>query len=120
MGDRDGGIALAFPAGSVVQAKVGISFVSIANARLNRHTLAGWDFTGTSQAARAAWNALLARIQVGGGTTDQQTTFYTALYHSLLHPNVFSDVNRQYRGFDGQVHTLPSGQATQYANFWPS
>jgi len=112
-----GGIALAFPTGSVVQAKVGISFVSVANARANRDTLAGWDLAGTRQASRAEWNTLLTRIQIGGGSTAEQTTFYTALYHSLLHPNVFSDSNRQYRGFDGQVRTLPVGQGDQYANF---
>jgi len=113
----DGGIALAFPAGTVVRAKVGISFVSVTNARNNRDTLTGWDLAATQQAARADWNALLSRIQIGGGSPDQQTMFYTALYHSLLHPNVFSDANRQYRGFDGQVHTLPAGQGEQYANF---
>ncbi|SMD25173.1 GH92 family glycosyl hydrolase [Kibdelosporangium aridum] len=113
----DGGIALSFPAGTVVQAKVGISFVSVANARANRDTLTGWDLAGTRQAAVTAWNTLLNRIQIGGGTVDQQKMFYTALYHALLHPNVFSDANRQYRGFDGVVRTLPAGQGDQYANF---
>ena len=53
---------------------------------------------------------------MSGGTASQLTTFYTALYHSLLHPNVFSDVNGQYIGFDGQVHSVASGHA-QYANY---
>ncbi|MEU8331394.1 GH92 family glycosyl hydrolase [Micromonospora sp. NPDC048839] len=113
----DGGVALTFPSGSVVQAKVGISFVSVANARANRDTLSSWDVTTVRTAARAAWNQLLGRMRIGGGTTDEQKTFYTALYHSLLHPNVYSDANRQYRGFDGQVRTLPTGQDDQYANF---
>ncbi|RQW98088.1 GH92 family glycosyl hydrolase [Micromonospora inaquosa] len=113
----DGGIALTFPSGSVVQAKVGISFVSVANAQLNRDTLASWDISTVRTAARTAWNDLLGRVRIGGGTVDQQKTFYTALYHALLHPNVFSDANRQYRGFDGQVRTLSTGQDEQYANF---
>ncbi|MFI7209834.1 GH92 family glycosyl hydrolase [Micromonospora maritima] len=113
----DGGIALTFPTGSVVQAKVGISFVSVANARANRDTLTSWDVTTVRTAARTAWNQLLGRVRIGGGTADEQKIFYTALYHSLLHPNVFSDANRQYRGFDGQVRTLPTGQDDQYANF---
>ncbi len=113
----DGGIALTFPSGSVVQAKVGISYVSVANARANRDTLSGWDVATVRTAARTAWNQLLGRVRVGGGTADEQKIFYTALYHSLLHPNVFSDANRQYRGFDGQVRTLPTGQDDQYANF---
>jgi predicted alpha-1,2-mannosidase len=113
----DGGLALSFPAGAVVRARVGISYVSVAGARLNRDTVTGWDLAAMRQAARAEWNALLSKIQIAGGTTDQQTMFYTALYHALLHPNVFGDADRRYRGFDGVVRTLPAGQAEQYANF---
>lgn len=105
-------------AGQVVQTKVGLSFVSVANATANR--LAenpGWDFAGVRQATHDAWNRLLGRIQVSGGTTDRVVMFYTALYHSLLHPNVVSDSNGQYLGFDNRVHSLSSGQAAQYGNF---
>ncbi|GIF73064.1 GH92 family glycosyl hydrolase [Asanoa siamensis] len=112
-----GGIALSFPAGAVVRARTGISYVSVANARLNRDTVTGWDLAVMQATAQAQWNALLSRIQVTGGTAAQQTTFYTALYHALLNPNLFSDANRQYRGFDGVVRTLPDGQGDQYANF---
>jgi predicted alpha-1,2-mannosidase len=112
-----GGIALTFPAGSAVRARAGISYVSVANARLNRDTVTGWDLAAMQQAAKARWNTLLARIQVTGGTAAQQTMFYTALYHALLNPTLFSDANRQYRGFDGVVRTLPAGQGGQYANF---
>ncbi len=52
----------------------------------------------------------------GGGTKDQQVQFYTALYHALLHPNTFSDVNGQYTGFDGKVHTTDPGHV-EYATF---
>jgi predicted alpha-1,2-mannosidase len=112
-----GGIALTFPAGAVVRARAGISYVSVANARLNRDTVTGWDLAVMQQAAHTEWNSLLSRVQVAGGTVDQQTMFYTALYHALLNPNVFGDANRQYRGFDGVVRTLPDGQGEQYANF---
>lgn len=113
----DGGIALTFPAGTVVKAKVGISFVSLANARVNRDSLSSWDLAAVEQAAKTSWNSLLTGIQIGGGTLDNQKTFYTALYHSLLHPNVFSDSNGQYLGFDNVVHTVPAGQSAVYANF---
>ena len=63
----------------------------------------------------ARWNALLGRIAVRGGTTAQQHTFYTALYHSLLFPNVVSDVNGDYAGSDGRVHTAHGRD--EYANF---
>ncbi|WP_410672220.1 lectin [Amycolatopsis sp. cmx-4-68] len=101
-----------------VQAKVGISYVSVANAVANRAAdIPAFDFAATKQAAHDSWNQLLGRIQVAGGTAAQQRVFYTALYHSLLHPNVFSDRNGQYIGFDNQVHTVASGHSAHYANF---
>jgi putative alpha-1,2-mannosidase len=54
-------------------------------------------------------------VQVSGGSPVDERTFYTALYHSLLHPNVFSDVDSRYVGFDGVVRTAEG--RTQYANF---
>jgi predicted alpha-1,2-mannosidase len=101
----------------VVLLKAGISYVSSANAQLNAETEdPGWDFTTVRSATYNAWNTLLNRVAVSGGTTQNTTVFYTALYHSLLDPSVFSDVNGQYMGFDDKVHTVPSGHA-QYANF---
>ena len=67
-------------------------------------------------AARKAWNAKLGQISVTGGTNDERTVFYTALYHALLHPNVFSDANGQYMGFDNKLHSVKAGHA-HYANF---
>ncbi|MDB5077478.1 MAG: alpha,2-mannosidase [Chloroflexi bacterium] len=101
---------------ATVQVKVGISFVSIANARANlQRENRSWDFNAARAAASAAWNAKLNQIQVTGGTRDERTIFYTALYHTLFHPNVFSDVNGQYIGFDGQIHSAKG--YTQYENF---
>src|SRR5487761_1403626 len=98
--------------------KAGVSYVSVAGARANLAAEnPGWDFTATQTAAHAAWNALLGRIGVSGGTAAQQQEFYTALYHALLHPNVFSDANGQYRGVDGQVHTVDPGHSAFYTNF---
>ena len=80
----------------VVQAKVGVSYVSTANAAANRTAEnTGWDFDATRTAAQNAWNSELGKIQIGGGTAAQQQIFYTALYHSLLHPNIVSDTNGQ-------------------------
>jgi predicted alpha-1,2-mannosidase len=99
-----------------VTVAVGISFVSIANARANRVAEArGFDLGPVTRAATAAWDRMLGRVQIAGGTHAQQATFYSALYRSLLHPNVFSDVNGEYPGFDGRTHT--TGGYTQYANF---
>ncbi|WP_329557139.1 lectin [Streptomyces sp. NBC_00696] len=102
----------------VVQAKVGVSYVSVANATANRAAEnTGWDFNATRTAAQDAWNSALGKIQIAGGTAAQQQTFYTALYHSLLHPNVISDTNGQYYGFDGRTHTVDSGHKAVYANY---
>jgi predicted alpha-1,2-mannosidase len=102
----------------VVQAKVGVSYVSIANAAANRTAEnSAWNFDSTRNAAQSAWNTQLGKMQIGGGTGDQQTIFYTALYHSLLHPNVISDTNGQYYGFDGRTHTVDSGHSAAYANY---
>ncbi|MCA1637507.1 MAG: glycoside hydrolase family 92 protein, partial [Acidobacteria bacterium] len=88
-----------------VKAKVGISFVSVENALLNLKTEnSGWDFDAVRWKAHATWNDWLSRIKVDGSTREEKEIFYTALYHSLLSPNVFSDANGEYIGFDRLVH----------------
>ena len=100
----------------VVTMKVGISFVSVANAADNlRVEDPGWSLGHVESQATGQWNRILGRIRVGGGSAAQMRTFYTALYHSLLAPDVVSDVNGQYTGSDGMVHAS-TGRA-QYANF---
>ncbi|MBR7504302.1 glycoside hydrolase family 92 protein, partial [Mycobacterium tuberculosis] len=61
-------------------------------------------------------NAALSRISVAGRNVDDLTTFYTSLYRSLLHPNMFNDADGRYVGFDGAIHTVAAGH-TQYATF---
>ena len=100
----------------VVLMKVGISFVSAANAAANiRAEDPGWSFQHIQDAATKSWDAMLGRIAVGGGTTANEETFYGALYHSLLSPSVVSDANGEYRGDDGRVHR--SATRDEYANF---
>ncbi|MGA8114377.1 MAG: lectin, partial [Actinocatenispora sp.] len=114
-----GGVYLTFDAlaKQKVTAKVGISFTSADNADANvAAEIPGWNFDKVRTHTHNSWNDLLTRIAIGGGSTAQQQQFYTALYHVLLHPNVFSDVNGQYRGMDGDVHTVGKGHA-QYANY---
>ncbi|MEV6493757.1 GH92 family glycosyl hydrolase, partial [Actinoplanes sp. NPDC051633] len=91
-------------ANQVVNATVGISFVSVANAQNNATAEAG-TFATVRSNADAAWNAALNRIQVTGGSTSDLQKFYTALYHVLQNPNLASDTNGEYRGFDRAVHT---------------
>ncbi|MFF1822514.1 GH92 family glycosyl hydrolase [Kribbella sp. NPDC058245] len=104
---------------STVTMRIGISYVSKANAQANlrAENPRGSSVTATAAKAKQAWRKQLNRIEISGGSTDQRTTFYTALYHALLHPNVFSDVNGQYWGFDQKVHRVAHGQEAQYATF---
>jgi len=97
--------------------RFGLSYVDAAGARRNLEAeQAGRGFDEIRAAARQRWNELLSRIAVAGGTDEERTVFYTALYHALIHPNVFNDVNGDYRGFDGAVHHVEDGHL-QYANF---
>jgi len=116
-GHKAGAFVSFSPASKPVVMKVGISFVSIDNAIANLQAeIPGWDFDGVHAAAREAWTKMLDHVQAEGGTPEQRTIFYTGLYHMLLAPNLFSDVNGDYIGFDGKIRRLPLGQA-QYANF---
>jgi predicted alpha-1,2-mannosidase len=103
---------------STLLAKVGLSFVSAANARANvAAENPGWDFDSTLSATQTAWNSLLSKITISGGSAAQQAEFYTALYHSLLFPSTFSDANGQYMGVDGEVHTVDPGHSAFYTNY---
>ncbi|MFD5827899.1 GH92 family glycosyl hydrolase [Lentzea sp. NPDC060358] len=111
------GAYLTFGSGGVVRAKVSMSYVSVDGARANMAAeVPDWDFAGVRKATRDAWSAALGKIRVSGGDPAQLESFYTALYHSLLHPNTFDDVDGRYIGFDDQIRTLPRGRH-QYANF---
>ncbi|HET9169617.1 MAG TPA: GH92 family glycosyl hydrolase [Actinospica sp.] len=102
---------------SQVGMKVAISYVSQADAQANLEAEdSGWSESQVAQNTYRAWDQLLSRIRIGGGTNAQQVEFYTALYHALLEPSVFSDANGSYLGFDGNNHRTSHGQV-QYANF---
>lgn len=94
------------PSGERLLVKVAISAVSVEGARRNMDAeLPGWEFDAVSDAADIAWERELSKIRVDGGSRDAKVTFYTALYHSMLAPNVFMDVDGRYRGRDLAVHT---------------
>ena len=91
-----------------IMLKVAISFVSIEGARKNLEAeLPHWDFDKVRADAKAAWNKELSKIEISGGTPEQTTNFYTALYHTMIHPNVFNDVDGRYKGHDGKIHQIP-------------
>ncbi len=83
--------------GETIEVQIGVSFVSTANARENlEKEQQGFDFEKVKSNAQSMWNEALSRVTVVGGTSDQKTIFYTALYHALLHPNLLNDVNGEY------------------------
>ncbi|MBQ4064132.1 MAG: GH92 family glycosyl hydrolase [Bacteroidaceae bacterium] len=83
--------------GEQITVQMGMSFVSIENARENlRKEQEGKGFDDIRAAATRQWNDMLGRIEIEGGTTEQQRVFYTALYHALIHPSIISDVNGEY------------------------
>ncbi len=105
--------------GGELLVKVGISSVDMEGARRNLAAeLPGWDFEVVRYAARMAWNAALGRIEVTSGTEDERTIFYTALYHSLVAPNLFSDVDGRYRGMDGKIHVARGRRHYTVFSLW--
>lgn len=103
----------------VVQMKIGISFVSIANAEANLAAEnTGWDFDAVRTAARDQWNDVLNRVEITGGSDADLELFYTALYHVFQNPNVASDVNGQYMGFDRSVHMADGWTVYQNYSGW--
>jgi predicted alpha-1,2-mannosidase len=93
------------PGGGELLIKVGISAVSVEGARKNLEAeIPSWHFDVVRKAADAAWERELSKIRIEGGTPEQRTVFYTALYHAMLTPNVYMDVDGRYRGRDLKVH----------------
>nr|WP_321411319.1 GH92 family glycosyl hydrolase [uncultured Carboxylicivirga sp.] len=91
--------------GESILVKVAISSVSCENAWANmKAENSGFDFDTTLAKAKETWNKELSKIEVEGGTADDKMIFYSALYHTKIHPNTFQDVNGEYRGMDMKVH----------------
>lgn len=85
--------------------KVALSPVSIDNAKENMQAeLTGWDFEHTIADADKIWNQELNKIQIDTQSEKDKKIFYTALYHTMIAPSTFNDVNGDYRGADGQMH----------------
>jgi predicted alpha-1,2-mannosidase len=106
------GAYLVFDKGAEVTAKTGLSYVSVDNAARNAAAEAGRHSSFERVRAEAArlWRDSLGTVDAKGGAKDERVKFYTALYHALLHPNTFDDVNGEYPGYDGKVHKVAKGR----------
>ena len=101
--------------GEQVLVKVALSPVSVEGAKANMAAeLPGWDFEAVKADARKAWNQELSRVSVTSDDIDAKTVFYTALYHTMIAPSVFNDVDGQYRGSDDVVR---QGNFQNYTTF---
>lgn len=87
--------------------KAGISFVSMEGAKNNLESeIKDWNFDAVKQRAFDSWNKALRKITISGGTEEEKKVFYTALYHTMIDPRNFSDVDGKYIGGDGKIHAV--------------
>lgn len=95
--------------GEAVELKVGISFVDMEGAENNfRHEIASKSFEQVRREADELWNRELGRVRIAGGTADEKTVFYTSLYHTMIDPRIYTDVDGRYIGGDLKPHAVDS------------
>ena len=100
-----------------VSLRVGISYVDVRGARNNLESeIADKSFSMVRDEAEQMWNDALGRIEIKGGTQDERTIFYTALYHTMIDPRIFADVDGRYVGGDGRIHS-PNSDFTKRTIF---
>jgi len=102
-------------AGQQILVKVALSPVSVEGAKANMTAeLSGWDFEAVKAAARTAWNSELGKVKIETDDADKRTVFYTALYHTMVAPSQYNDVDGRYRGSDDVVR---EGNFQNYTTF---
>ncbi|MCX6550202.1 MAG: GH92 family glycosyl hydrolase [Acidobacteria bacterium] len=105
--------------GEPLLVKVAISSVSVEGARKNLdREMSGWEFDAVRRDAEEAWERKLQRVRIETPDKARKTVFYTAMYHALLAPTVFCDVDRAYRGADGKVQTSALFQNHTVFSLW--
>ena len=105
--------------GSSLVVKVGISAVDYEGAKENcKKEISNFDFDLIARKAFEIWNEKMNKIEVSGGTLDEKSIFYTALYHTMIAPNMYSDINNKYRGHDGKIYEDESFQMHTVFSLW--
>ena len=90
--------------GEKILVKVSLSPTSYEGAKLNSSEIKHWDFDKVKKEAETLWNKELSKIEVTSNDTDKLAIFYTALYHTMMQPNIAQDIDGKYRGRDNQIH----------------
>ncbi|WP_320112234.1 GH92 family glycosyl hydrolase [Draconibacterium orientale] len=112
-------VEIEFEGNGELLVKTAISPVSADGAKNNLNAeLAQWDFDATKAQARTKWNTELGKIKIGNTDPSTKTTFYTALYHTMIAPSLFDDVNGDYRGADGKNYTDPGFDTYTTFSLW--
>ena len=102
-----------------VLSKVGVSSVNYSGAKKNLESeIKDWNFDKIKNDAHKSWEKELSKINVKGGTEDEKTIFYTALYHTSIAPNTFSDVDFRYRGMDRKIHQTDKDNIYTVFSLW--
>ncbi len=91
--------------GEKILVKVSLSPTSYEGAKLNSSEINHWDFEKVKKEAEAVWNVELSKIEVTSNDKEKLAIFYTALYHTMMQPNIAQDLDGKYRGRDNQIHT---------------
>lgn len=117
VGENYGRVDFDTKAGETILVKVAVSPVSEEGAQANLVAeLQGWDFDATAAMAQKLWNDELNKIKIKGGTEDERKIFYTAMYHTMIAPSEFCDVNNDTRAADGTVkRDMPYKSYTTYS-----
>lgn len=104
--------------GEKILVKVSLSPTSYEGAKLNSSEINHWNFEQTKKDAEALWNKELAKIEVSSENKDQLAIFYTALYHTMMQPNIAEDVDGKYRGRDNKIHIADTFDYYSVFSLW--
>ena len=104
--------------GEKILVKVALSPTSYEGAKLNMSEIKHWDFEKVKKDAEAAWNKELSKIEVTSNDKDKMAVFYTALYHTMMQPNIAEDLDGKYRGRDNKIHVADTFDYYSVFSLW--
>ncbi len=104
--------------GDKILIKVALSPTGYDGAKLNMSEIKGWDFNKVKQNAEKLWNKQLSKIEIAEKNKDKLAIFYTALYHTMIQPNIAQDVDGKYRGRDNQIHATEGFDYYSVFSLW--
>jgi predicted alpha-1,2-mannosidase len=98
--------------------KVSLSHTSYEGAKLNSSEIKDWNFEKVKQDAEQLWNKQLSKIEISESDKDKLAIFYTALYHTMVQPNIAQDIDGKYRGRDNQIHIAEGFEYYSVFSLW--